>query len=426
MVYLKKKGFFCFLYFVLLFNFVFIKPEKITDFKCLLNDFSLAFNQSFGGHNFLLVDDSDFEESFELTMQNLKETAGIFSEDELYFIQKVVVPSDSRVLVVGDIHADFYTVKSLLNLWVKNDVFSEETFNVVDSSESKMFPGGFVFSELLETSLKLQDNVTVIFLGDYFDRGGSDFGVLSVMMKLKIDNPNNCFFIKGNHELDSYCHRSLSISMSLSLLLSNFVEFITKNIFQFFPSAILLGVEGAERKMLLTHGTIPLSKSVMMNDEFYSLFRNFNESDRRFMSISKNRANMFAWSDIIEADGSKGSIRSSFRDNFQDSIFVIEEWVVFDFLKRNNLYGVISGHSHIDPLRQIANNPLLSIEDIFCGAYESMGEPGVYFKRSGEKFIIKHIAGPLYDGKLGYTPSYLEFRDGVFCKPFIVFDGCCD
>ena len=440
MLFLKKRGFSGLLFFVLLCNFVFAMPERLSIFGGLLCNFSDAFNQNFVGSDLLSRNEGglqDFEvdirKSFELTMHNLKEIVGEISEDNLYFIQKVVVPSDSRVLVVGDIHADLNTVRSLLNLWIKNDVFASPSQDII-------FQDGFGFYELLQTSLKFKENVTVIFLGDYFDRGGKDLEVFSIMMKLKIDNPNNCFFIKGNHELDSYCEDSFINSMRLFFplaqahvekeFLPRLFEFITKNIFQFFPSAILLSVEENERKILLTHGTIPLTDNFLYNQTFNNSFRDFNESDRRFMSIREKTARYFAWNDSFDIYPDTELIMPSPRDDFQSSMFKLSEDKVFSFLFCNNLHGIISGHDHLVPAAQQYFKFGLSVDRfsgllnrmLNRGELKSLNIPGVYFNRLSGKFIIKHIAGPLYDGELGYIPSYLEFN-GCLSEPFIVSAG---
>lgn len=47
---------------------------------------------------------------------------------------------------------------------------------------------------------KLADNTTLIFLGDYVSRGSYGIEVLYTVLNLKIMNPDNVFFDKGNHK----------------------------------------------------------------------------------------------------------------------------------------------------------------------------------------------------------------------------------
>lgn len=70
---------------------------------------------------------------------------------------------NDRILCVGDLHGCANTVKSLI-----------------------------------ETKVKPKDNDTLIFVGDYIDRGDKVFKTVEYMLEL--DKQFNCIFIKGNHE----------------------------------------------------------------------------------------------------------------------------------------------------------------------------------------------------------------------------------
>ena len=42
--------------------------------------------------------------------------------------------------------------------------------------------------------------VRLVFLGDYIDRGFYSLEVLYLILRLALENPNQVFFIAGNHE----------------------------------------------------------------------------------------------------------------------------------------------------------------------------------------------------------------------------------
>lgn len=103
-----------------------------------------------------------------------------------HFVQRLLVPIGSRVLLHGDLHGDVHSL--------------------VSSIEPYMASGeGF----------KLKDNVYLIFLGDYVDRGLYGLECIYTLMRLKIDNPDRVFMVRGNHE-DSSISNSYGFNIELS------------------------------------------------------------------------------------------------------------------------------------------------------------------------------------------------------------------
>jgi len=48
---------------------------------------------------------------------------------------------------------------------------------------------------------KIKDkNAYLIFLGDYTDRGLAGIEVIITILRLMLENPNNVFLVRGNHE----------------------------------------------------------------------------------------------------------------------------------------------------------------------------------------------------------------------------------
>lgn len=90
------------------------------------------------------------------------------------FAQKLVLPNDAVVILMGDLHGD---IRSLLN--------------TLDELHRRKILTGF----------KLRDTKHhLIFLGDYCDRGAYGVEVLYTLLRLKLANPQQVHLARGNHE----------------------------------------------------------------------------------------------------------------------------------------------------------------------------------------------------------------------------------
>ncbi len=92
------------------------------------------------------------------------------------YVQKLVVPVGTKVLVHGDLHGDVHSLANSLAPYMMGDQ-------------------GF----------KLKENLYLVFLGDYVDRGLYGLECIYILMRLKIDNPDRVFLVRGNHEDADIC-----------------------------------------------------------------------------------------------------------------------------------------------------------------------------------------------------------------------------
>ena len=90
------------------------------------------------------------------------------------FAMKLALPPDHRVMFHGDLHGDIHS----LNTWLRhlNQEGVLEGFRIASSKDH------------------------MVFLGDYTDRGSYGVEVMYVLMRLKVENPDQVWMARGNHE----------------------------------------------------------------------------------------------------------------------------------------------------------------------------------------------------------------------------------
>jgi protein phosphatase len=115
------------------------------------------------------VNVGDFIQITENVANALQSEDGNFGDLEISG-RMIRVPPVGRAIVVGDLHGDLESLNFILK-------------------ESGFF-----------RSLRRKENVSLIFLGDYGDRGEQSAEVYYVVLKLKVEFPKNVILMRGNHE----------------------------------------------------------------------------------------------------------------------------------------------------------------------------------------------------------------------------------
>ena len=163
---------------------------------------------------------------------------GFFSDIGMISGNYVNFQLPENLVIVGDIHGDFYTLEKIMER--------------ID------------FSNYLKNESNL-----LLFLGDYIDRGKYSLEVLIFLCKLKNSYPNNVFLLRGNHE--SYNHFPFSSYNFYSELLNKFEKstdvLYDYYILPFFDSlSLFCEINGFS---LLTHGGLP----VIENTDFFKNYK---------------------------------------------------------------------------------------------------------------------------------------------------------
>lgn len=90
------------------------------------------------------------------------------------YAQKIDIPNNTHIFVRADLHGNLDRLIFTLLILQKS---------------------GF-----LDENIKCKPNFKMIFLGDYCDRNPYTLEVLELLMSLKMENPNQVFLVRGNHE----------------------------------------------------------------------------------------------------------------------------------------------------------------------------------------------------------------------------------
>ena len=129
----------------------------------------LAYNSYFKGYEKIRTN-----EKVDIKMDViLSSVTGVFSKSVDLFSQKIKV-NEPGIIVVGDIHGNYGYIEQLIKDGVIIQVGNE---------------------------WKVADGYKIIFLGDFFDRGGEAAQVLDVIISLYKNSPEKVIIVLGNHDV---------------------------------------------------------------------------------------------------------------------------------------------------------------------------------------------------------------------------------
>ena len=176
---------------------------------------------------------------------------------------------------------------------------------------------------------------TVIFLGDYIDRGPASLDVLEWLFLLKIEEPDKIILLRGNHELKE-TNRFEGLFRDLEYNEDMFAQI--NQVFDNMPVAAVIS-----DRIFCVHGGIP--------------------GPVRLSEITKKDAYPFVWNDPSEENGINRSVRGLGMLTFGEDVFD-------EFLRVNGLEQMIRGHMVFeDGYRWWFGGKLLSLFSVpdYCG-----------------------------------------------------------
>lgn len=242
-----------------------------------------------------------------------------------YMIQKIKLPSNTRIIYVGDFHSSIYSLYTLIN-------------NNLDM---------FIIRDGIQT-LTLKDNCYIFFLGDIVDRGPFSIELLFFIIMLKLYNLNNIYIIRGNHEVYSlYSKYGFGKEMD-----NQFTKNIDIQLFYYLPVCIYLYIDGnnndkGKEWIHLSHGAFEnryseeMYKTIEFNSKKMTLM-NFLNSDENIVIIDKTFLHsenhpQYMWGDFDI------NIAAYQQDSYSKrSKFSIND--VKNYCSYNNIKCLLTGH----------------------------------------------------------------------------------
>ena len=223
----------------------------------------------------------------------------------------VYLPSSGKAIIIGDLHGDLESLTHILN----------------DS--------GFI------EKIRKGENIYLVFLGDYADRGSASVEVFYFVLKLKTSFPNNVILMRGNHEgpedMPVFPHDlpdKLKQKYGDETGAKNYVEL--RRVFNYLYNAVVI-----DEWALLIHGGLP-SEALSLQDLAYAHIKHPQKSHLEEM----------LWSDPQEiVNGTQPSPRGA------GKMFGVN--ITRKILKRLHAKILIRGHEPCQEGFKISHNGMI-------------------------------------------------------------------
>lgn len=149
-------------------------------------------------------------------------------------IIKLSLPEESNIAVIGDLHGNDSRLEDTLRFLQKNNYLDEQ--------------------------YQCNPSHYIIFLGDYVDRGTDSLKVLELLATLKLENKNQVFLLRGNHEdvisLEGLKYYSKFDNRYYNYRIRATNELVLNTFFQKLPSSLLVG--SGDDYVLFSHAGVHL------------------------------------------------------------------------------------------------------------------------------------------------------------------------
>jgi hypothetical protein len=344
------------------------------------------------------------------------------------YVEKLIVPSDAIIAIHGDFHGDIRALNRFIETFAKQGFLDEnDPFKIKDK------------------------NFYILFLGDYVDRGWYGAEVIYTILRLKNENPDRVFMVRGNHEeIDLNKHYGFCEEIVKKFGSSDLIMKIGQ-FYNFLPLALYIGAgtSNAYNIIQCCHGGIEIGfdprpllehtashagatiTTLMQKDGFRYLasiglvaFRQYFKNDKPIDS-----SNGFMWNDFIVNPVKPFAL--SPRDGYTGTLFEYGKQATKELLRAwsGNSYqlrSIFRAHQHSD---EAMYNRILNYDRLSHADDAGVGK--LWIENSMHQHTAAHLDGvavvtfsvapdtgygwPYQSfGKLCMAPEYKDWRLHVY------------
>ena len=340
--------------------------ESLTEYNAII-DFIKEMKQNLDNYSSEIALEKDFYKSISLVWEDLidlrKQDLTNMYEVQKYLIHSVCsIHEDERSIINENVLKENININQAKNRLVDGN----RAYNIYSFKEKgwEYYLIGDIHSDNISLDRILKktdffkrifngDNIRVIFLGDYVDRGKAHLKTIQYILTLKYLFPNNIYLQKGNHDGGSFEDGEVKMwvrmpdkDLSEDWFLYYLYELaslnptlkidIIHNCLRFFNSLSNISFISLEDKnIFLTHGGIP--RPIKDETGYFDYIKSISDltNDNIKDNINKTITNNMMWSDPTVSEDNLNEDKGRFRfteEQFED----FRGLIGFDILVRGH------------------------------------------------------------------------------------------
>jgi hypothetical protein len=244
-------------------------------------------------------------------------------------IQAKVIPNNSTVLVIGDLHGDTNSLR----------------YNLAQMRAKGYF---------LDNSLELKNDCYLVFTGDYTDRGLDGIQVWNILCALKQANPEKVFILRGNHEEVSM-NIKWGFAADIQTTITNKESIPTiwatlKATYDLMPQALFLGVrkpdDGNVDFVMFCHGSI--DRNLTTTSISQALQDALKHGNTLITKDAGNGAQCFMWGDLTTSNSIKLRQPERYpRCKWETQLSIFQYFNDLPQGAAYNISALMRGHQHL-------------------------------------------------------------------------------
>ena len=259
--------------------------------KRIVNEFDIKLNVQSISSNFEIDNEKDY--------------------DQPIYFQKIKIPDNSKVIIIGDIHSSLHSL-----------------FEILKSIRIKYFRKNFL----------LKKNHYIIFLGDFLDRGPFSVEILILIFILKLKNFQNVYITQGNHEnIDTNSSFGFKEELFYNEIHRNQQKLFLKinSLLNKLPEALF--IEYNKQFFMCCHGVFDVEKD-------YTYIKKFLQSENQYMLqkiLKGGEISGYKWNDI------NMNIKNNTTNNRNTTD--ISETEILKYFNQTGISKIFKGHQDLEP-----------------------------------------------------------------------------